>query len=511
MPSKPDEESVRLVGSDFPPRRLRRWRHARAREPPRICSNVLVACSQCICFLYWSFLLIFIVGLAALLIMASSQEPRASVDGVSSLAVGRPAHSPSIQPNSHPPPPLSLPLAPSATVKDQHPPGSSTTLPEHEAIVEISSPASQHDAMWTMSPVPAEWLASPPTDVALPPIAIPALVQLRTESSPPSPTQRPLPPSPPPPSLPEVPEPASPPIDVEPAPTRLGGYVRASATGLHLDGRPYRFVGINMWHAAWVAAQSVERLRDELDTLARAGVRVLRITACSEGPPGAPLQVVPTLQPEAGVFDEAMAASLDVVLHELRRRDMRAILVLNNMWTWSGGFASYLVWARGNSWRDIPYPSSHLKHYWEGADGQPKKLDGTWDEYQNWTCAFYSEEKATALAEATARFVLQRINSVSGLAYAHDPTVLAWELCNEPRAVSTRNKWHVRSAYMAWLKRTAALVKRLAPEQLVLVGSEGRTPFEDYVNVDFRATHALADVDAITIHVHAPTYPNMPL
>jgi mannan endo-1,4-beta-mannosidase len=269
---------------------------------------------------------------------------------------------------------------------------------------------------------------------------------------------------------------------------------------------------VNMWHAAWVAAQSAEAIRAELDTLARIGVRVLRITACSEGAPDAPLQVAPSLQPTPGVFDEAMAKALDVVLHELRVRGMRAILVLNNMWTWSGGFASYLVWARGADWRDIPYPSSHLANYWDGAGALPKRLDGTWDEYQNWTCAFYSDKRALMLAEAGVRFVLGRVNSLSGLAYAADPSVLAWELCNEPRAVSVRRKWQTRAAYMEWVRRTAALVKALAPEHLVIVGSEGKTPFESYVNVDFEATHALPDVDAITIHVRAraPTPPPPP-
>ena len=67
--------------------------------------------------------------------------------------------------------------------------------------------------------------------------------------------------------------------------------MRASGTQLLLDGAPYTFTGLNMWHAAWVALNDPARLRRELDMLRAAGVTVLRIVAASEGEPDAPLQV----------------------------------------------------------------------------------------------------------------------------------------------------------------------------------------------------------------------------
>jgi hypothetical protein len=87
------------------------------------------------------------------------------------------------------------------------------------------------------------------------------------------------------------------------------------------------------------------RLRRELDILRRHGVTCIRIVAASEGEDDAPLQVVPTLQPRPGVWNEKLAVGMDLVLHELRRRRMRAIMTLSNQWSWSGGFATFLVWA----------------------------------------------------------------------------------------------------------------------------------------------------------------------
>jgi hypothetical protein len=80
-----------------------------------------------------------------------------------------------------------------------------------------------------------------------------------------------------------------------------------------------------------------------LDAMHAAGAQVVRITAASEGAADAPLQASPALQPRPGEYDETLLASLDLVLLELRNRRMRAVLVLNNMWTWSGGFATYVA------------------------------------------------------------------------------------------------------------------------------------------------------------------------
>ena len=295
-----------------------------------------------------------------------------------------------------------------------------------------------------------------------------------------------------------------------PPPERSDLFVRASGRTLTLDGAPYAFVGINMWHAAWVGADDPGRLRRELDLLSASGVRVVRVVAASEGDHDAPLQVSPTLQPRPGEFDERMAAGLDLVLVELLARRMRAILTLNNMWTWSGGMATYLVWARGGDWRDIPYPSSHLEGYWQHmSSGQrPKATDADWHTYQVWASGFYSSPRAIELAEATIRFVLTRRNSRSGVLYADDPTILSYELCNEPRAVaaSPDARGETRRVYLAWVRRTARLIKQLSPQHLVTVGSEGTTPFAEYVNNDFVGTHELADVDLLTIHVWAQNW-----
>ena len=36
---------------------------------------------------------------------------------------------------------------------------------------------------------------------------------------------------------------------------------------------------------------------------------------------------------------------MDYLLFEMKKRDMNAVLYLNNSWEWSGGYGQYLEWA----------------------------------------------------------------------------------------------------------------------------------------------------------------------
>ena len=116
------------------------------------------------------------------------------------------------------------------------------------------------------------------------PTSPPTPLQLSPQPSPP-----PLPPPPPPspalpaPSPPPAPCPPAPPPPLPPPPPFE--FIAAEGTQLvtSIDGVPFRFLGMNMWHAAWVAMKDPDRLSRELDELHASGVSVLRIVAGSEG------------------------------------------------------------------------------------------------------------------------------------------------------------------------------------------------------------------------------------
>ena len=87
----------------------------------------------------------------------------------------------------------------------------------------------------------------------------------------------------------------------------------------------------------------------ELDRLQALGVANLRVMAASEGPDRERVEparadagrVVPAMQPAPCVYNRAVIAGI-ACSSSSRACCMTAVLVLGNMWPWSGGFAQYV-------------------------------------------------------------------------------------------------------------------------------------------------------------------------
>jgi mannan endo-1,4-beta-mannosidase len=165
---------------------------------------------------------------------------------------------------------------------------------------------------------------------------------------------------------------------------------------------------------------------------------------------------------------------------------MKAVLYLNNFWQWSGGMAQYVAW----------------------IDGQPvvdPDVTGDWDAFMDSSAAFYRKPEAQKAFRAAIQRLIQRRNSVNGKPYRDDPTIMSWQLANEPRPGSDRNSRPYFDAFVKWVDETAGFIKRLAPRQLVSTGSEGwmGTAGDRYL---FRLAHESKHVDYLTFHMWAPNW-----
>jgi mannan endo-1,4-beta-mannosidase len=236
-----------------------------------------------------------------------------------------------------------------------------------------------------------------------------------------------------------------------------------------LDGRPYYFVGTNFWQGMNLGVDGANGDRDqlttELDLLQRIGVTNLRVMAASEGPNTEPYRMVPALMVSPGVYDEKVLDGLDFFIAEVGKRGMKAVMVLNNYWQWSGGMAQYVSWHEETS---IPYP-------------------GDWGEFMDYSAKFYDCAECQTWYRDHIRMIINHVNPYTGLMYRDDPAIFAWELANEPR----------RYPY-PWIDDTAAYIKSLDPNHMVTTGSEGTPPGE---NQDFQRTHDGANIDYATIHI----------
>ena len=255
-----------------------------------------------------------------------------------------------------------------------------------------------------------------------------------------------------------------------------------STNGQHLlkNNQPYQFLGTNLWYGMNLASKGPggdrPRLLRELDHLQLLGIKNHRIMAASEGPDSEPWRMAPTLQTAPGVYNEDLLDGLDYLLSEMAKRDMHAVLCLNNMWPWSGGMAQYMSWVTGEK---IPYP--------------PPAENGKWLKYMNFSARFFSDKKAMKLSNNHLRFIINRQNKYTEINYKDDPTIMAWQLANEPRAITNTKD------YYQWIEKTAALIKTLDPNHLVSIGSEGNAfvPFSR----KFKKEHKCQNIDYATIHI----------
>lgn len=259
-------------------------------------------------------------------------------------------------------------------------------------------------------------------------------------------------------------------------------FVRVNNSQFEVDGAPYYFLGTNFWYGLNLGADTNggrERLIRELDRLKDLNISNLRVVGLSEGPDGQPYRMLPAVQNEPGKFDEDVLKGLDFLLDEMRKRNMHAVVTLGNFWPWSGGFGQYLLWSGAAD--SIPFPPPHP--------------GGDWDSYQKFTAQFYSDTAAVKLYWNAVSYIVNRKNTVTGEDYKNDPTIMAWQLCNEPRGINNTE------LYNQWIDSTAALIKNWDPNHLVSAGTEGYTSDPKYAGVDVYENHNGKNIDYITCHV----------
>ena len=275
------------------------------------------------------------------------------------------------------------------------------------------------------------------------------------------------------------------------------GFVRVNGTRFVLDADSqvsWYFMGANLWNGMSLGAAGPSgnrsRLATDLDALAAVGVSQLRILGAAEGPDSEPWRIVPSLQPCPGVYNPDVLDGFDFLIAEMGKRRMRATVVLGDEWAWSGGHVQYVRWAqqqpgfdpaavnasacvpagvdasgaprvpniRDPQWRsrgfqDVPYPG-------------PGQND--WSAYQQLAGQFYTSAVAQAMWRAHVAFLTTHMNPYTGIPHNEDPTIMAWQLANEPRAPD--NSEQGTCAFGSWLACASAFVKSQAPKQLVSTG-----------------------------------------
>jgi hypothetical protein len=225
--------------------------------------------------------------------------------------------------------------------------------------------------------------------------------------------------------------------------------------GKLFDGdKPFRFISWNIpnllivednfaWNAPhdWLLPDEFE-LTDAFATVRQLGGTVVRTYSI-------PIQRAdedasfPKYVRALGKYNEDGFRTLDLALKLANEQNIRLIIPLINNWPWQGGREEFAAWR-----------------------GKPKN-------------SFWTDPQLIADYEDLVRYVLTRTNSLTGVRYIDDKSILCWETGNELRGPSS------------WTKTVAAFIKSVDTNHLVMDGFDGgiRADILDCPAVDIVTTH----------------------
>ena len=256
-------------------------------------------------------------------------------------------------------------------------------------------------------------------------------------------------------------------------------FIKVNGTHFELSGKPYYFTGTNLWYGCYLGSTGSsgnrKRLIRELDRLKAIGVSNLRILGASENS-YFKNEVEPAIQIKPGVYDDSLLIGMVFLLSEMKKKGMHAVIFLNNYWNWTGGMCQYNAWA-GNS-----------KIVKEGKDYGP---------LMDYAASFYGNLKAQELYIKYIYSIITRINTYTGVQYCNDPTIMAWQLANEPRP-GRNNYWEFD--YYRWIETTAQFIHNIDHNHLVSTGSEGVIGSLQDSSIYLKA-HKTKYVDYLTFHL----------
>ncbi|CAL9054903.1 mannan endo-1,4-beta-mannosidase 5-like [Musa acuminata AAA Group] len=250
-------------------------------------------------------------------------------------------------------------------------------------------------------------------------------------------------------------------------------FVGRSGSKLVVNGSPFLFNGFNAYWLMNVASEDQVNVSKTLSEAAAAGLTVCRTWAFNDGGN-------PALQSSPGVYNEKMFQGLDFAVSEAKNHGIRLVMSLINNFKDFGGKTQYVQWARDA--------------------GEAIKTDDD----------FYTNAKVKQYYKNHVLKVLTRVNTITKVAYKDDPTIMTWDLMNEPRCPSEPSGQTVT----AWVKEMAAYTKSIDSKHLLQVGFEGfygsstpdkiglYNPGGYKYGTDFIIGNQVNEIDYTTIHAY---------
>lgn len=227
-------------------------------------------------------------------------------------------------------------------------------------------------------------------------------------------------------------------------------FVTREGNRLMVGGKSFHFSGANQYYLFYKSKKMTD---DVLTSASALGLNAIRTWAFCDGE----WHDGHSLQPEPGIYNEDSFKNLDYAIFRAEQLGIRLIFSLVNNWDAFGGMNAYVKWSKTGRNHDD----------------------------------FYSNPEIQTMFKNYISFVLNRKNTYTGRIYKDDPTVLMWELANEPRVDKTRTQ-----DLYSWVNEMAGFIKTIDPNHLVSTGSEGDQ------DTDLYLTHQSPHIDIVSFHLY---------
>lgn len=283
-------------------------------------------------------------------------------------------------------------------------------------------------------------------------------------------------------------------------------FVTRNGAGFELNGEPFRFSGTNNYYLSYKSHPMID---DVMQTMIRNGLRVVRTWGFGDGTAlfaedddglangnegGA-------FQPEPGLYYEPTFQNFDYVVKSAGEHCVRLIIPLVNHWSDRdkeggqnnfGGMGQYIEWC-GIAVDDT---------------GRIANKD-----------LFYTDSCARQRYKDYVAHFVNRVNPLTGLQYKYDPTILAWELANEPRC-EERDGCPSTEAVYNWTVEMSAFIREQLEDsqQLIALGDEGllNEPgsadpyYNGFFGVDWERNLSIETIDFGTVHLYPDAWEKDP-
>ena len=225
-----------------------------------------------------------------------------------------------------------------------------------------------------------------------------------------------------------------------PPPPSSGSFVSTHNSNFVLNGEILRFAGTNAYYLPNYEKLNSGVVDRALNLFQDTGVSVVRMWGfydgfdCGYSKNDSSENVIQT---SPGVYSESALRDLDRVIAKGKDRGIKFIIPFVNYWDELGGICQYNTWAGASN------PSTNMDFFISNS------------QTQKWFKDYIS-------------MLLNRVNTVTGVAYKDEPAIFAWQIMNEGR-----NRGQHHNVLRNWYQEIAQHIKSIDPNHLVSTGEEG--------------------------------------